>query len=131
MRCYVELLRVLEPHSINIPPEQVLSPQVHGLWKMVNFLILVQLQDILNGRVSRPNEIVVFASLEKLKSSSFHGVDNCIVYVSPFGYQEGHEEVLDVASSWVALDEVCAVWLELVNVAWVWEEGCWRTALEF
>lgn len=96
---YVELLRILKPHSINILPEQVLSPQVHGLWKMVDFLILVQPQNILDGRVSRPNEIVIFTGLKELESSGFHGVDNCIVYVSTFRYQEGHEEILDVASS--------------------------------
>lgn len=98
---------------------------------MIDFLVLVEPQNILDGRVSCPYEIVIFTGLKKLEATGFHGVDNCIVYVSTFRYQEGHEEILDVTSSWVALDEGGVVRLWLVHVGWVWEKGCWRTALEF
>lgn len=98
---------------------------------MIDFLILVQPQNILDCRVTCPNEIVFFTGLKKLESSSFHCVDNCIVYVRTLRYQEGHVEILDVTSSLIALDETLVVRLGLVNVGWVWEEGCWRTAFEF
>lgn len=98
---------------------------------MVDLLILVQPQNILDCRVTSPNEIVFSTSLKKLESSSFHCVDDCIVYVSTFRYQEGHVEILDVTSSLIALDEALVVRLGLVDVGWVWEEGCRWTAFEF
>ena len=99
MRNNIEVIRVLKLHPDQILPQQVLAPQVHAVWKMVNFLVLVEHQDVLNGGVACPNQIEVRTSFKHLKSAIFHGIYHSIVNMSPVRVEKTHKKVFYFAPS--------------------------------
>ena len=80
MRRYVELLRILQSHSIDILPEQVLSSQVHGLWKMVDFLILTRVFKLFRLAHAAPQDIpLARARGTDPNTSSLHSIDYRVI----------------------------------------------------
>jgi len=120
----VELARVFQLHAKHVFPKHVLPPQIYGVWEVVDLLVLVQSQYILDGRIPCPYQIEVLSSLQLLKPSIFHGVDDCVVDVGAIRIQERHEQVFNLSSS-IVLFYVFAVffWMNLADVARIREES--------
>lgn len=98
---------------------------------MVDLLVLVQRQDVVDRRVSRPDQIEVLSALQLLESAEFHRIDDGIVDMRSIRIEECHEQVLDVASPLVGLYGVrMLLRVHLLYVRRVREESSRRSALE-
>ena len=98
---------------------------------MIDLLIFVEFQHIINRSISRPQKVVFFTKLKKVKPSRFHRVDDGVVDVRSIRYQEGHVEVLDVSTSRIGLDQILVVPLLLLHIRRIRKERSWRPPLKF
>lgn len=118
---YQEVLRVLDPESVHVTPEQVLAAQLRATWEMVRLLVLVKALDVVAGDVARPLEVEVdIVAFDHIEASVFTRVHDGIVDVGRVRDFERHEQVLDLIT--IVLADTVSSPIE-VHVARVREEG--------
>ena len=56
-RCDDKVLGELGTHSAHVTPEKILAPKLRGAWKMIRFLVLIQMLDFVRSNIARPLHI--------------------------------------------------------------------------
>jgi len=119
---------VLHSQTVHISPQQVFPAQLRAAWEVVCLLVLVEPFDVIGRDVARPLHIeVVVVALDHSEARVFARVHHSVVDVGRVRDLERHEKVLDFVA--VVLANTVRSSLEM-TVAWVGEEGGWRSSLE-
>ena len=95
-RAYLELLAVLPPLLLHIPPQVGFAAEAPGSRKMINLLIRIQASQLARPNQGRPNNIQALGSLpaiHQMEACGLEGIDDAVVGVRLAADSEGKVRV--------------------------------------